>query len=220
MIYNIPTHIAGDTWPGIHSITISSTSNPVNLLSAAVFFELKSYYNHASPTILELSTANNSIVVVDSDTFSIPSIIVDIPVGSYRYSLKVVSNSTTKTYLQGKWNIVNYIDPRLVSTTSNTSTLDSALDVGDMQTMSVVLVQPDESIGDLTTFLAEYSGNWQRSSTNITLNSSAYFNYEEVEDLNTVQSLTSTFLNSASFTQNFSSIVINASLGIVDGGLF
>jgi hypothetical protein len=157
---------------------------------------------------------------VDSDTFSIPSIIVDIPVGSYRYSLKVVSNSTTKTYLQGKWNIVNYIDPRLVSTTSNTSTLDSALDVGDMQTMSVVLVQPDESIGDLTTFLAEYSGNWQRSSTNITLNSSAYFNYEEVEDLNTVQSLTSTFLNSASFTQNFSSIVINASLGIVDGGLF
>lgn len=226
MIYNIPTHVAGDTWLGINSITISSSSNPINLQGAEVFFELKSYYNHASPIVLELSNNDNTIEIINTNTIRIPPVIIDIPVGSYRYSLKVKTTSLSKTYMQGKWDIVNYIDPRLATTSpspsASISTVDLALDVGDMQTLSVVVVDPNSSLllSQTFSFLSENSAIWQDASTNVESNSSAYFNYEEVEDLNTVQSLTSTWLNSSSFTQNFSTVLINASTGIVDGGLF
>lgn len=108
MTYNIPTHISGDTWDGINSITFSRNSSAINLSGAYVEMGVK--YGVASPSLLTLTTINSGITItspVTAGAISIPATIVNIPPGNYKWYVKLVlSSGETKTYLMGTWPIV------------------------------------------------------------------------------------------------------------------
>jgi hypothetical protein len=110
MTYDIPAHITGDTWDGITVITFSENGSAINLTDASFTMAVKSVFNIASPNILPLSTSASSILILSpasAGRISIPSRIIDIPVGNYSWSLTMVlSSGRTKTYLMGNWPII------------------------------------------------------------------------------------------------------------------
>jgi hypothetical protein len=110
MTYDIPAHINGDTWDGIPFITFSENGSAINLTGASFTMAVKSVFNIASPNVLPLSTSASSILILSpasAGRISIPSRIVDIPVGNYSWSLTMVlSSGKTKTYLMGNWPII------------------------------------------------------------------------------------------------------------------
>jgi hypothetical protein len=110
MTYDIPAHITGDTWDGIPLITFSENGSAINLTGASFTMAVKSVFNIASPNVLPLSTSASSISILSpasAGRISIPSRIVDIPVGNYSWSLTMVlSSGRTKTYLMGNWPII------------------------------------------------------------------------------------------------------------------
>lgn len=105
LTYNIPRHLRGDTWDGINAIGIKINNIPVNLSGALVIMELREDYD--SPVALTFSTATSTILIQNSlSSISIPPRIIDIPPATYKYDLQVVySNTTTKTYMGGSWEI-------------------------------------------------------------------------------------------------------------------
>jgi hypothetical protein len=107
MIYNIPSHRRGDTWDGINSITINVNGVPINLTNADVKMEFRQSLD--SPVVLTLSTADNSIIIVNAlnGNIQIPSKKIEVPFGKYFYDLQVTyPNGIVKTYMEGSWEIV------------------------------------------------------------------------------------------------------------------
>jgi hypothetical protein len=106
--YNIPDHIAGDTWDGITEIGITNNNNiPVDLNGAYIEMSVKESID--SPTVLFLDTDNDDIIVLTPamSSFSIPPQIVDIPPANYIYAIRVeFSGGVTKTEVTGNWNII------------------------------------------------------------------------------------------------------------------
>lgn len=107
MTYTIPTHISGDTWDGINSISFSKNNSAINLSNA--YLEMGVKYTIASPPVLTLTTSNSGITIMSpasAGVISIPKSIVDIPPGDYKWYLKfVLPTGETKTYLMGSWRI-------------------------------------------------------------------------------------------------------------------
>jgi hypothetical protein len=111
LIYNIPSHFRGDTWNGISSVTVNSNRAPLNLAGASIKMQLREYID--SPVVLEFSTTAGSIVIVDAaqGIFSIPSTIVDIPIGVYSFDIQITqSNGVVGTYISGTWEIIADIE--------------------------------------------------------------------------------------------------------------
>jgi hypothetical protein len=109
MIYNFPKHISGDTWNGINSITILSEGSAVNLQNCDVNIQVRSMYNLASPVVYEFSTSKNTILITSGigGIINIPPQIINIPIGLYKYDLKIFFNTgVKKTYLTGEWEIL------------------------------------------------------------------------------------------------------------------
>jgi hypothetical protein len=109
MIYNFPKHITGDTWDGISSITILSQGSAINLTNCEVTVQIRSWENLASPVVFEFSTVNNNLLILlpELGVINIPAQVVDIPVGLYKYDLKVkFPSGIIKTYLKGDWEII------------------------------------------------------------------------------------------------------------------
>lgn len=105
LVYNIPKHRRGDTWDGINSIGIKINNTPVNLSGSVVTMELREDFD--SPVALTFSTLTSTIHIQSSlSSINIPPRIVDIAPGVYKYDLQVIyPNSTTKTYMEGTWEI-------------------------------------------------------------------------------------------------------------------
>lgn len=107
MTYNIPSHISGDTWKGIGSISFTRGTSSLNLSGYKIEAGFK--LSIASPIVLFLTTDNGGINIVSesSGTISIPSRIVDIPIGNYTWYLTLISPANErKTYLMGLWEII------------------------------------------------------------------------------------------------------------------
>jgi hypothetical protein len=109
MNYNFPKHISGDTWDGINSITIKSRNIPIDLTNCIINIQVRSAFNLASPVVFEFSTIDDSILIISplSGIINIPSKLVDIPVGLYKYDLQIqYPSGSKKTYLMGEWEII------------------------------------------------------------------------------------------------------------------
>jgi hypothetical protein len=109
MIYNFPEHKCGDTWNGIYSITIMECNSAVNLTDCDVYMQFRPKNYVASPVFLELSTENDSIKIIseNSGIISVPSRILDIPVGEYSYDLQInFPTGKSKSYLSGSFKIL------------------------------------------------------------------------------------------------------------------
>lgn len=106
MIYNIPPHRRGDTWPGINSITIVVNDTPISLSGAAIKMEFREDID--APPVLTLSTSDNSIVIgAQPGVIIIPPKLINIPFGKYQYDLQITFiNGVVKTYMSGTWEIV------------------------------------------------------------------------------------------------------------------
>lgn len=115
--YDIPDHITGNTWNGLADITFVRNNSAIDLTGASVEMFVKSYYNLASPKILNLFSPNSGILLISPTSagiINIPKQIVDIPVGRYVWGITLnLSGGEVKTYLMGNWRIlppVPYID--------------------------------------------------------------------------------------------------------------
>jgi hypothetical protein len=107
MTYNIPQHISGDTWKGIGSISFKKNGVPLNISGYDIEASFK--LSIASPKVLTLTVQNSGISILSGPEgrISIPSRIVDIPVGKYSWYLTLTSpEGNKKTYLMGLWTIV------------------------------------------------------------------------------------------------------------------
>ena len=106
LLYTIPPQLRGDTWPGIASISISTSGVPVNLSAASIKMQLREDVD--SPVVLELSTDNGLIVITNplSGIFQIPPTIINIPFGTYNYDIQVTFPiGVVTTYIAGTWQI-------------------------------------------------------------------------------------------------------------------
>ena len=102
----MPSALRGDTWSGITSITITTSGVPISLSAASIKMQLREDLD--SPVVLELSTANEGIVITDplNGVFQIPPQIIDIPFDTYNYDIQVTfPDGRIKTYITGTWQI-------------------------------------------------------------------------------------------------------------------
>lgn len=108
MTYDINPHITGDTWEGINSISFSRNNSALDLTDA--YAEMHVLLSLDSPVVLSLTTANSGILITNplNGTISIPSTVVNIPVGNYKWRIKfVLQDQEVKTYLMGHWPIIS-----------------------------------------------------------------------------------------------------------------
>jgi len=110
MTYNIPQHIAGDTWVGISDITINRNGSAIDLTGAYAEFLVKTQID--APAVVVLTTTLSSITFIkptSSGQLIIPPQIIDVPPANYTYSLRVkLSSGEVDTFLTGNWPIVRY----------------------------------------------------------------------------------------------------------------
>jgi hypothetical protein len=107
MIYDINPHISGDTWCGLRNISIFRNGSALNLSGS--YIEMQVRLSIDSPSVLNLTTDNGGIIIETPSlsAISIPSRIVNIPIGNYIYGLKVILPSgEAKTELEGNWPIL------------------------------------------------------------------------------------------------------------------
>jgi hypothetical protein len=106
--FDINSHISGNTWDGIPSISFLRNSIPLSLSGAYIHMQVRQSID--SPVVLDLDNINGGIMINTpalSGIVTIPPQIVDIPVGNYIYDLKLIlSSGETKTYMGGKWTIL------------------------------------------------------------------------------------------------------------------
>jgi hypothetical protein len=108
--FNIPSHISGDTWSGLSSLSaIDLDNNPIDLTESLIEMKVRLFID--SPSVVYI-TSNNYIIIDDAATgvYSISSQIIDVPVGTYHYDIKVTdSNGKITTCQGGTWNILSHI---------------------------------------------------------------------------------------------------------------
>jgi len=110
MTYDIKPHITGDTWDGLGTLTFVRNGSAIDLTNASVELEVKSVFNLASPVVLNLTTENSGIVIVNPPTsgiITVPERIVDIPVGNYSWNITVKDSlNVITTFYSGNWKII------------------------------------------------------------------------------------------------------------------
>jgi hypothetical protein len=109
MIYNLPDHRTGDTWKGVNTITLLNNGIPINLIDCDVYIHFRSSRNKSSPVVLELTTDNESIVVLEyvRGLITIPEQLIEIPPDKYDYELQInFPDGTSKTFLKGVFNVL------------------------------------------------------------------------------------------------------------------
>ncbi len=107
--HNIDTHVKGNTFDAL-PFTISKATVPIDLTDASIKMQLRLFPNH--PTYFELSTAGGQIEITDAAAgkFSIKEQIIDFPAGAYYYDIKItLADNTVKTYIGGRWTILQNI---------------------------------------------------------------------------------------------------------------
>lgn len=113
MNYDFPSHISGDTWTGITSITVKTSGIPVDLTNSKIKVQVRPEHDIASPVFCEFLSEKGDIVVLSpsvSGKLSIIPRIIEIPPGTYQYDLSIeFPTGIKKTYLRGNWEILSTI---------------------------------------------------------------------------------------------------------------
>lgn len=104
-VYNLSSHISGDTWNGL-SISIQiNDADPTYELESVKMQVRKSTF---SKVLLEFSTDNGKIVITDpvTWTFIIQSQVISLCPDTYIYDIQTIdANGAIKTYVNGTWTI-------------------------------------------------------------------------------------------------------------------
>ena len=208
MRFDFPTHRSGDTWRGISSITILDDTLPIDLTNCKIYIQFRSIYNLASPVALLLSTNDNTVFITfpTLGIISIPSQVINLPVGRYRYDLQIdFPDNSSKTFLEGEWEVIPGI-----TTPSFDSTVNSRFNSLKINSLISLVSANSAMWGYMANDIKALTGIWQNASTVVQNNSanwsistliknlSAYWNTE-------VESLTGKWENSSTIVQNNSS---------------
>lgn len=106
--YDLAEHIAGDTWRGIPTITITRNGSALDLTGASVEMHVK--FQIDAPTVAKFTTEDNSMIILDpatSGVVQVPPQIVDVPPANYIWSFKVtLADGEITTYVAGRWPII------------------------------------------------------------------------------------------------------------------
>ncbi len=100
-------HYKGDTFLEV-PFEILIDSVPLNLTGALIKMQLRK--NYEKDVVLEFSTTNNKIQIINSSlgTFKIVEQIIDIESFNYIYDLQItLASGEVETYIKGKFNIAN-----------------------------------------------------------------------------------------------------------------
>jgi hypothetical protein len=213
MRYDFPKHRSGDTWAGIGSITILENGLPLNLTGSKIYIDFRSAYNSASPSVLTLTTDNNTITIVNavSGIISIPRQILSVPTGLYNYDLEVdFQNGDSKTYLEGQFEVT----PGVTKSLSETAPINNRYTYLLLESlMSVVCANSATNWSYQGNDLKAFSPYWQDATTTIQKNSAYWFADTLIRSLtsswdstfNTVNSLSSEWIYSGSDVKELSS---------------
>jgi hypothetical protein len=194
MKFDFPTHRSGDTWSGINSITITSSGLPIDLTDCDVYIQFRPAYNLASPVVLTLTTENDTIQITDpaQGKIRIPSQIINIPVGLYRYDLQIdFPNNDSKTFLYGNFNIIPGITTPDFYVTSTVNSRYNSLLINNL----IAVVSSNSAINwnYQGTDIKILTGNWNALYSLIQVNSSQW-------GLDTSVRLLTSLWNSTAFT--------------------
>ena len=106
--YDLAEHIAGDTWRGIPTITITRNGSALDLTGASVEMHVK--FQIDAPTVALLTTTNNSIIILnppENGIVQIPPQIINVPPANYIWSLKAtLETGEVDTFVSGRWPII------------------------------------------------------------------------------------------------------------------
>jgi len=98
--YNFDTAYKGNTYDGV-SFTLPS-QNDFDLTGASIYMQLRK--SAVDIVVAEFSTANSKLVVVSQYVFSLPSQIIDLEVGTYKYDILIIfTDGRRETYIGGQW---------------------------------------------------------------------------------------------------------------------
>jgi hypothetical protein len=110
-IYNFPIHVQGDTWKGLYSVTFIRQGSAIDLTNAEVRMQVRLSID--SPSVFDLSTNGNSginfIEPLSAGIITIPPQVVNIPIGNYKYDLKIIyPDGYIKTYFKGLFPVISH----------------------------------------------------------------------------------------------------------------
>ena len=109
VLYNIPTHVSGDTLNEIiFSLKYKSTEEPIDLTGTSISMKIYTY-GTTTPVVLELSTTNGKLTLSDADggKFKINTQIISLSDAKYTYDIIFTfPESVIKTYIRGTWRII------------------------------------------------------------------------------------------------------------------
>lgn len=91
--------VAGDTWNGFPSITVSNRVAPGNLASVKMAFKLNP--KSVMPT-LELTSGNSDITITDASNwvFTINPGRYELPIGQYVWQIETTDDSNPNAYVE------------------------------------------------------------------------------------------------------------------------
>jgi hypothetical protein len=108
VLYNIPTHVSGDTLNEIKFFLRYKTTNvPIDLTATSISMSICTY--GTTTEVLEISTTNAGISITDATggKFKIVTQTISLPEGRYSYDIVFTfPESVVKTYVRGTWRII------------------------------------------------------------------------------------------------------------------
>jgi hypothetical protein len=107
--YNFPDHVKGDTFDGT-LFTIKVNGVPLDLNSAHIDMDLRLEPLGVIAKTFSSDTGGIIIYNPSDGQFTVDPQIVDVPAGDYYYDIEItLSNGVVKTYVGGRWKILQDI---------------------------------------------------------------------------------------------------------------
>jgi hypothetical protein len=106
--YNFPEHVKGDTFDGV-LFTIKVNTVPLDLNSAHIKMDLRL---EPLGVVAETFSDGAGITIYNASDgqFVFDAQIIDIDAGNYYYDIEItLSNNVVKTYITGRWTILQDI---------------------------------------------------------------------------------------------------------------
>lgn len=110
-VYTLPDAYKGDTYNGVR-FELLDQGEVVNLTGAVISLELKEDKNESTISVLTLSTVVGGLSIPSPllGVFQIDQQIIDIDAKTYYYDIEITfPDGTVKTYVKGKWTVVQDI---------------------------------------------------------------------------------------------------------------
>lgn len=104
-IKDFKDHLLGDTWDGAN-IELIINGSPKNLTGVEIKCEIR--YGQKTGPVKKTLTVDSGITVTDATAgkCKLDAFVVDLAPGVYFYDVQFKTGDTYKTYVGGKWNIL------------------------------------------------------------------------------------------------------------------